>query len=59
MRIPLATYRLQFSPSFGFQKARALIPYLSELGISDIYASPILKATTAARTDTTSPAPTS
>jgi len=35
MRIPLATYRLQFSPSFGFQNAKALIPYLSELGISD------------------------
>ncbi len=45
MRIPLATYRLQFGPSLRFQDAQALIPYLSELGISDIYASPILKAT--------------
>jgi (1->4)-alpha-D-glucan 1-alpha-D-glucosylmutase len=45
MRIPLATYRLQFGPSFRFQHAQALIPYLSELGISDIYAAPILKAT--------------
>ncbi len=45
MHIPLATYRLQFGPSLRFQDAKALIPYLSELGISDIYASPILQAT--------------
>jgi (1->4)-alpha-D-glucan 1-alpha-D-glucosylmutase len=44
MRIPLATYRLQFSPSFGFQKASRILPYLLDLGISDIYASPIFKA---------------
>ncbi len=44
MRIPLATYRLQFSSSFRFNDAKALIPYLSRIGISDIYASPILKA---------------
>ncbi len=45
MRVPLATYRLQFNSSFRFQDANALIPYLAELGISDLYASPILKAT--------------
>jgi len=45
MRVPVATYRLQFGPSFGFQDARGVIPYLSKLGISDVYASPILKAT--------------
>jgi (1->4)-alpha-D-glucan 1-alpha-D-glucosylmutase len=45
MRVPLATYRLQFGSSLRFPDARALVPYLSELGISDIYASPILKAT--------------
>jgi (1->4)-alpha-D-glucan 1-alpha-D-glucosylmutase len=45
MRIPLATYRLQFGPSLRFQDAKALIPYLADLGISDLYASPILKAT--------------
>lgn len=44
MRIPLATYRLQFGPLFGFGKAREILPYLSDLGISDIYASPIFKA---------------
>ncbi|MDQ1240716.1 MAG: (1-_4)-alpha-D-glucan 1-alpha-D-glucosylmutase, partial [Thermodesulfobacteriota bacterium] len=37
-------YRIQFSPSFGFQSASSVVPYLSELGISDLYASPIFKA---------------
>jgi (1->4)-alpha-D-glucan 1-alpha-D-glucosylmutase len=45
MRIPTATYRLQFNGSFRFEDARALLPYLADLGISDIYASPILRAT--------------
>ncbi len=44
MRIPVATYRIQFNPNFGFKKAKEIIPYLSELGISDIYSSPIFKA---------------
>ncbi len=42
MKIPIATYRLQFTPSFGLADAQAIAPYLSALGISDIYASPIL-----------------
>jgi (1->4)-alpha-D-glucan 1-alpha-D-glucosylmutase len=41
-RIPNATYRFQFGPSFTFRDARALVPYLSALGISDCYASPLL-----------------
>jgi (1->4)-alpha-D-glucan 1-alpha-D-glucosylmutase len=45
MHIPTATYRLQFNRSFRFEDARALVPYLADLGISDIYASPILRAT--------------
>ncbi len=44
MRIPVSTYRLQFCPGFGFNRARDQVKYLSELGISDIYASPIFKA---------------
>ncbi|WP_263971661.1 malto-oligosyltrehalose synthase [Leptolyngbya ohadii] len=44
MRIPLATYRLQFTPDFQFSHAQAIVPYLAELGISDLYASPILTA---------------
>jgi (1->4)-alpha-D-glucan 1-alpha-D-glucosylmutase len=43
-RIPAATYRLQFNSRFGFSDARALIPYLCDLGITDVYASPLLKA---------------
>jgi (1->4)-alpha-D-glucan 1-alpha-D-glucosylmutase len=44
MRRPCATYRLQFSGSFGFKAAAQVAGYLRELGISDIYASPIFKA---------------
>ncbi len=44
MRIPTATYRIQFNPSFNFEAARKIVPYLAELGISDLYASPIFKA---------------
>lgn len=43
MRIPLATYRLQFTPVFTFLDAQSILEYLSELGITDIYASPIFK----------------
>jgi (1->4)-alpha-D-glucan 1-alpha-D-glucosylmutase len=42
--IPVATYRLQFSASFGFADAAALVPYFSSLDISHLYASPFLKA---------------
>jgi (1->4)-alpha-D-glucan 1-alpha-D-glucosylmutase len=44
LRIPVATYRLQFNRQFRFEDARDLVPYLRQLGISDLYASPILKA---------------
>ena len=43
-RIPVAVYRLQFHQGMRFEDARALIPYLKDLGISDLYASPILQA---------------
>ncbi|MDD2903156.1 MAG: malto-oligosyltrehalose synthase [Syntrophales bacterium] len=39
-RVPAATYRLQFHHGFRFIAAQALVPYLHDLGISDIYASP-------------------
>jgi (1->4)-alpha-D-glucan 1-alpha-D-glucosylmutase len=42
--IPLATYRLQFTRDFGFDDAARLVPYLRDLGISHLYASPFLKA---------------
>ena len=39
-----ATYRLQFHRGFTFHDATGLVPYLSKLGISHIYASPIMEA---------------
>ena len=44
MRIPSSTYRLQFNRTFTFNDARAIVPYLHELGISDCYASPYFQA---------------
>ena len=41
---PRATYRLQMTPTFGFRAAEAVVPYLAELGISHVYASPYLRA---------------
>src|SRR5919199_4719426 len=43
-RIPVSTYRLQFNHQFTFAMARSMVTYLEELGISDIYSSPILMA---------------
>jgi (1->4)-alpha-D-glucan 1-alpha-D-glucosylmutase len=39
-RRPSSTYRLQLTPQFNFRDAAALVPYLRELGISDLYISP-------------------
>jgi len=44
MEIPRATYRLQFNEHFRLADALALVPYLSALGISHVYASPLFKA---------------
>lgn len=44
MRIPSSTYRVQFNLNFRFADAEALVPYLHDLGISDLYASPRFKA---------------
>ena len=44
LRIPIATYRIQFNPRFGFEDARGLVPYLDALGITDLYASPLFQA---------------
>lgn len=43
-RIPTSTYRLQFNREFTFAQARAIVPYLDTLGISDCYASPYFQA---------------
>jgi (1->4)-alpha-D-glucan 1-alpha-D-glucosylmutase len=44
IRIPNSTYRLQFNRDFTFAQARAIVPYLHALGISDCYASPYFQA---------------
>jgi (1->4)-alpha-D-glucan 1-alpha-D-glucosylmutase len=44
MSAPRATMRLQFHRGFTFDDAQAIVPYLEKLGISHVYASPILEA---------------
>jgi glycogen operon protein len=39
-----ATYRLQLHAGFRFSDAQAATPYLAELGVTDVYTSPILRA---------------
>ena len=41
-RIPVSTYRLQFNDGFRFEDALKLLDYFSTLGISHLYASPVL-----------------
>ncbi len=45
MKIPSATYRIQFRNGMSFDRAASLVPYLKRLGVSHIYASPIFSAT--------------
>jgi len=42
---PQVTYRLQLHKRFGFTELKKIIPYLSNLGIKAIYASPVFSAT--------------
>jgi len=42
---PVSTYRLQFNKTFTLDDAARVMPFLSDLGITDVYASPILMAT--------------
>ncbi|MBI4565883.1 MAG: malto-oligosyltrehalose synthase [Planctomycetes bacterium] len=48
-RIPSASYRLQFHRDFTFRDAADLVEYLHALGISDVYASPLLAARAGSR----------
>ena len=41
-RVPSSTYRIQLNPEFRFSDVRGVLDYLHELGISDVYLSPIL-----------------
>ena len=44
MTVLTSTYRLQFRGDVIFDKATELVPYLKDLGISHVYASPIFAA---------------
>ena len=44
-RVPRATYRVQLHANFDFGQLAQIIPYLDDLDISDIYVSPIFRAT--------------
>ena len=44
MNIPRATMRLQFNKDFAFTRATELVPYFAALGVSHLYASPIMMA---------------
>jgi (1->4)-alpha-D-glucan 1-alpha-D-glucosylmutase len=41
---PVATYRVQLRPGFGFAETAAIVPYLARLGISHLYLSPAFEA---------------
>ena len=41
---PLSTYRLQLNADFDFDDAAGIVGYLSDLGVSHVYLSPILQA---------------
>jgi (1->4)-alpha-D-glucan 1-alpha-D-glucosylmutase len=44
LRLPVSTYRIQFNLQFRFSDARDLVPYLNDLGVTDLYASPRFQA---------------
>ena len=46
---PVSTYRLQFNRDFRFSDARDLVSYLAELGVTECYCSPYLKANPGSR----------
>jgi len=39
-----ATYRVQLNAEFALRQARAIVPYLDDLGVSHLYCSPVLAA---------------
>ena len=42
--VPRTTYRVQLHEAFTFDDAAAIVPYLSQLGITHLYCSPYLQA---------------
>jgi (1->4)-alpha-D-glucan 1-alpha-D-glucosylmutase len=46
---PTSTYRVQLTPDFGFAAAAEVLPYLAALGVSHLYCSPWLAASSGSR----------
>ena len=44
MHLPLSTYRIQFNKDFTFEQLHNILDYLEALGVTTIYAAPILQA---------------
>jgi len=42
--VPVATYRIQFNKNFRFTDCLAIVPYLHQLGVTEVYASPRFRA---------------
>src|SRR6266853_951263 len=42
--LPVSTYRVQLNYHFTFNDATAIVDYLNDLGITDLYTSPFLMA---------------
>ena len=40
-RSPVATYRIQLTPDFGFDEVIGVLPHIAGLGVSHLYLSPI------------------
>src|SRR5262249_26988532 len=47
--LPESTSRLQFHAGFTFRDATRLVPYLADLGVTHLYASPFLRARPASK----------
>jgi (1->4)-alpha-D-glucan 1-alpha-D-glucosylmutase len=45
MRVPTSTYRVQVHGAFPLAAAASVVPYLRDLGVGDLYTSPILRST--------------
>jgi len=43
-RVPVTTYRFQLTPTFTFDHAAEVVPYLARLGVTEVYFSPIFRA---------------
>ena len=43
-RMPVSSYRIQLCPELGFDQVRTQLDYLDDLGVTDLYLSPILQA---------------